>query len=416
MTERRFNKSIFSRLATTHGFSMAELLVVMGIFIVVIMISSGAFEIIAKSASKLIKSSDSNIQGVIGLEIMRADLASAGYGLPWTSPGTAFVYNFDESQAGANFLANGINPADFNDTNIPVAVDSNKTPRAVQSAAAGSPASAGELGRDYLVIKSTALGDNLAVKKWSYVEGVGATSSLKEWGGAEDVSVGDRVITLKSATVEGKPYRDLVVDPATFKFSPLPDGFYYAVPAKSGGKYIPPAAYQADSGDIFLVYGVSSSKNLTFPYNRVDYYIKRPTTAGSITARCAPGTGILYRANLNHTGGGTIPDPLLECVADMQVVYSLDTNGDGGVDQWADDLATLSAATIRAQLKEIRVFILAQDGQKDSSYTYPSSTVQVGDRGGRAYDLTQLDGIGTEWRRYRWKVYMLVVSPANINN
>lgn len=419
MTLSRQQHKSFTKLSTEAGFTLIELLVVMGIFIVVIMISANAFERIAKVASQQTASSGSNIQGIVGLEIMRSDLERAGYGLPWPAPSSVTLFTTDESLVAANTLANGIDPKTFNDKNIPVSVDPYKAPRAIQSAAA-TGAGAWENGRDYLVIKATSLGMSAAAKKWSYLEGVGATTSIKEWGNTDDFVPNDRVITLRSITEESKPYRELI--------GPSSDAphFSYAVGAKSAGKYLAPAGYQAGTSDIYVAYGVNSQADhsdpgaLRAPYNRVDYYIKRPS---DIPARCAPGTGVLYKANLNHNSSGDVTTyPLLECVADMQVIYSYNTTPDvagSGVNYHDNDAyhSTLSAQTIRDQLREIRVYILAQEGQKDPSYTYPTSTVQVGYAPyGRAYDLTALDGIGNGWKNYRWKIYTMVVSPKNINN
>jgi prepilin-type N-terminal cleavage/methylation domain-containing protein len=388
------------------GFTLLELIVVMGIFIVVIMISSQAFERIIKVGKKEIASNESNIQGVVGLEILRADLEKAGYGLPWPAPSSpTFVFDFEESQVGANVLANGIDPAMFNDKSIPVAVDAKKVPRAIQSAAA-TGAQNWENGRDYIVIKGTSLGLSDAAKRWGTLEGLGAASTYQITNSSDDVKVGDRVITLKSVTEEKKPYRELL-GTSTGNFS-------YTVAGAN-----PPAGFRAESTDIHVVYGVEDSGTLRAPYNRVDYYIKRPTASGEMPARCAPGTGVLYKAHLNHSGGGVVQYPLLECVADMQVVYSLDTNEDGGVDLHSDEniLASMSSETIRRQLKEVRVYVLAQEGNKDMSYSYSSPTVQVGGYGrGRSYDLTALNGIGNEWRNYRWRIYTVVAAPKNINN
>jgi hypothetical protein len=416
MTFSRLKFKALDKLGGNAGFTLIELVVVMGMFIVVIMISANAFEKITKVASQQISSSDSNIQGIVGLEIMRSDLERAGYGLPWPAPSSASVFATVESQVAANALANGIDPKAFNDNNIAIAVDPKKAPKAIQSAAA-TGAGAWENGRDYLVIKATSVGMNDAAKKWSYLEGTGATTSIKEWGHADDVLPNDRLITLRSITVDGKPYRELVGPGADAPH------YSYAVGSKSGGKYLAPAGYQADSSDIYVAYGVNSKADhsdpgvLRAPYNRVDYYISRPA---DIPAHCAPGTGTLYKALTQADGLVTNSQyPLLECVADMQVIYSLDTNGDGGVDMHGkeDILSSMSAQDIRDQLKEIRVYILAQEGKKDSSYAYRSSTVQVGDApSGRAYDLTQLSGIGNEWKNYRWKVYTIVVTPKNINN
>lgn len=402
MTDRHHLKNV-------HGFTLLELIVVMGLFIVIIMISTSAFEKIVTMSSQQIKSSESSIQGVVGLEMMRNDLEHAGYGLPWE---LSFVANFEESQVAADFLAKGIDPAFFNDKNN-VSGDTNKVPRAIHSVAAVG-AGDWENGRDYIVIKSAYAGMNTTAKKWSYLEGTGVASTIKIWGNTEDFSANDRVITLDSKN------RRLVGADMTH--------FSYPVPAAS--PLTPPAAYQTTQDtDVYLVYGIKSSADAlastdpSVPYNRVDYYIKRPASVDDISTRCAKGTGILYKAVLSHSGGGVSQYPLLDCVADMQVIYTLDTNEDGGGDLHADEniLSSMSSADIRKQLKEIRVYILTHEGQKDTSFTYPSSTVQVGEFGlGRPsdhpYDLTKLSGIGTDWEHYRWKIYTLVVIPKNINN
>jgi len=390
------------------GFTLVELVIVMGIFIVVIMISAGAFEKIATISTQQIKTADSNIQGILGLEMMRSDLVHAGFGLPYALD---FVADFEECQAVADRYANGIDSTIFNDKNNTASGDSNKVPRAIQSAAAtGSTAEAYELGRDYLSIKSTYVGANIFSKKWSYIEGSGPTSNIKLWG-KDDLVENDQVIVLDART------RALIGTDMTH--------FYFSVPALSGGKYTPPTDYQPlHDYDNYLVYGIkqysSGSPNVAFPYNRVDYYIHRPSKASDISTRCAPNTGLLYKAVFNHilgtNAGGATQYPLLDCVADMQVIYSLDTNEDGGVDLHGNEdiLSALTAEQIRKQLKEARVYVLTHDGQKDRNYTYPTSTIHVGEFGlGRDYDLTALTP--TEWSKYRWKVYSLVVVPKNIN-
>lgn len=391
-------------LAGSSGFSLVELLIVMAIFLGVIMISTSAFNNILTGAKQQAKSAESNIQGIVGLEILRSDLENAGYGLPWR---LSYVDDYEESEVADNYLANGIKPADFNDK-FNASDDTNKVPRGIQSGTA-TGAEEWENGRDYLVIKSASIGMNATSKKWSFVEGYGATSAIKEWG-SDDFVENDRVITLDSKT------RTLIAVSKT--------DFYYAVPAKVGGKFVPPSSYQpTQDTDVYLVYGINWWNNptstLRAPYNRVDYYIHRPALDRDISPRCAPGTGILYKANLNHTGGGVTQYPLFDCVADMQIVYGLDTNGDGGVDLHGneDELKFLSAKTIRDQLKEVRLYLLTHEGQKDNAFNYAGGpTVQIGDFGmGRAYDLSKLQNIGTTWKNYRWKIYTIVVTPKNIN-
>ena len=395
-------------IADNAGVTLVELIVVMAIFIIVIIVTSGAFERILSGSTNISKSAESNIEGIVGLEIMRIDLESAGFGMPYEMN---FVADFDESQVATDYLAPGINPQDFNDKKLSLGADPNKIPRAVQSKKAATTGVAN--ARDYLVIKSTAIGMNSASGKWGNIvqdpakdiATYGYIPIIKKWNTTTDLAKDDRVITM---TAENRR----LVGTGMSNFS-------YTL-TESGGSLVPDSSYkpQSDStsdSDNYLVYGVSSTSNLSFPYNRVDYYIKTPA---DISPRCASGSGILYKAVLNQVGGGVTQYPLLECVADMQVVYSLDTSPDDtlGVDLHVneDGLAGLTAKEIRQQLKEIRVYLLTQDGVKDSLYKYPTSTILVGEtfgniQFGRLFDLTQV----TDWARYRWKIYKLVIRPKN---
>ena len=67
------------------GFTLIELIVVMAVFVVVIAISGDAFKTVLQQASKLFRSEESNIEGIVGLEVFRHDLQQAGYGL-YTEP------------------------------------------------------------------------------------------------------------------------------------------------------------------------------------------------------------------------------------------------------------------------------------------------------------------------------------------
>jgi hypothetical protein len=109
--------------------------------------------------------------------------------------------------------------------------------------------------------------------------------------------------------------------------------------------------------------------------------------------------------------------PILDCVADMQVVFVSDNDGDGEANDINQDLI-LTAEAVR-KVREVRVYILAQEGQRDRSYTYPNQTVRVGEtiatggigNVGRDFDL---DANVTDWQRYRWKLYTMVVRPVNL--
>ncbi|MCK4278719.1 MAG: PilW family protein, partial [Desulfurellaceae bacterium] len=166
---------------------------------------------------------------------------------------------------------------------------------------------------------------------------------------------------------------------------------------------------------VYLIYGVATS-NPGAPFNRVDYYLKDP---GIPPSECATGTHTLYRGVMNSSGNFGPPYyPLLHCVADFQVGFGLDTNGDGKINSWVDGSAAhplpSTADKIRSQLKQVRVYILVQNGTKDKDYNYPHNLIYVGDNSigiGRNFALsTQI----TDHKHYRWKLIKLVVEPKNL--
>jgi hypothetical protein len=125
------------------------------------------------------------------------------------------------------------------------------------------------------------------------------------------------------------------------------------------------------------------------------------------------------KAVLRHNDGGFDFMPLLDCVADMQVIYRRDTNNDGTIDNTTDDISALTAEQIRDQVREVRVYIIAHEGQRDVNYTYPNSTIAIptdpSDPGaglGSTFNLST--SIGTGWQNYRWKAYTIVVNSNNL--
>ena len=168
------------------------------------------------------------------------------------------------------------------------------------------------------------------------------------------------------------------------------------------------------------------------PFNRADYFI----SSSNVPQRCAKHTGVLEKAVVNQGGGGLSFLPLLDCVADMQVIYFLDMDGNGrpGTVSNADGTSTTTccqdqpsessypdvvpqtlndASDIRNRVKEVRVYILTHEGQKDINYTYANRTITVGEFGlGSTFDLQET--MGTDWQHYRWKLYTLVVRPDNL--
>jgi len=354
-----------------EGFSLIELLIVITLLAIVVVMSSNTFTIALKQSGQQTKIVESQVEGIIGLELLRYDIEHAGYGLPWAFK-NAINYNEATTSPAIN----------YNDSSAGI-------PRALL---VGNDT--GFNVSDYLVIKAITASTNSAAQKWTYIVTGGQP---KQWTPASvNLQNGDRVIVIR-------PRVDVMTQPTL-----VMDGtdFFCAY----NGSNFPAAFKPTQTGERYLIYGVSTSTDPSMPFNRTDYYVKRPA---DIPTHCAPGTGILYKGVVNQDDGALTELPVIDCVADMQVIFRLDTNGDGAVDSQVNSLAALTAQQIREQIKEVRVYILAQEGQRDTGYSYPNQVITMGEYGlGRNFDLATY--VGTEWNRYRWKTYTLVAKPKDL--
>lgn len=388
-------------LRDQRGFTLTELIVVMAIFTVVIMVTSNTFKTVITAAGQQSKSAETQIEGIVGLEVLRGDLEQAGFGLPWTFQSTLTNYkepNLD-GQRPDSFWASG--------TSLNSLKDDPNPPRAVQSG--NTTFNLGDDGRgsSCLVIKSIVASTNQAAKKWTSIAYTATSKTTTTWDSPDlNPKKEDRVIVLRTTFTNNLPQRQLGVNSGGAFFSMFGTATYSNVTTLT----VPHT-----DGDIFQVYGVDDG-DTWMPFNRADYYVTRPA---KMPATCAPGTGILYKSTANQGGAGSgfTEIPLLDCVADMQVVYGLDTSGAGFINSHLATPNLTTAQAIRDQVKEIRVYILAQEGKKDTSYRYPTSTVNVGeDFGGglqgRTFNLQK--HIGPEYLNYRWKIYTIVVRPKNL--
>jgi prepilin-type N-terminal cleavage/methylation domain-containing protein len=397
-------------MENNKGYSLVELLIAMGLFTVVAMVISVTFNNLISQGAKQTRSATSQIGGIVGLEMLRTDIAHAGFALPWSYQITP---TFTEV-SGPPVTGTGINATTFTNFNETV------PPHAVLAA----PTDAGSTptGPDYLVLKSALLAFNSpSIGRWGIIDyGPGSTGTVRRIGDANtDVRAGtDRLITLDiSYDTLGNESRQLLMGSAT--------NFSYQVSSSSTPPYSPPAAFQAaDINHNAYAYAISDtgSAQLHMPYNRADYYVDfnaaKPTS-------CNPNTGVLYKAAAGQ--GGTFKDanntlltyPLLNCVGDMQVVFVRDPNSNGTLsydDPNAIAVTSLSAADLRQQLKQVMVYILSHDGGKDTSYTYPGTSITVGYAGaGQTWLENDLQTkFGANWKNYRWKVYGIAVNMPNM--
>jgi prepilin-type N-terminal cleavage/methylation domain-containing protein len=430
-----------------RGFSLVELLIVMVIFAVIMMISASSFESIIKINMRESKSIQSQIEGTVGLEILRGDIAAAGYGIPWSFQITPDVTKYLEADLGADNPIKGLSADDFNDAPANKDVASPPpiaAPRAVVvgSVPTGQAPMIGGVtntnpGTDYLVFKSAMAAFNTVVGKWAFVNySSTAGGYITKKNSTQDL-LDNEVVTAHRNVFSGSNQRqhELAMENAqnfSFKLTTKNTNGNFVPPNTN---YMPSGSYTDPSGvkintETMLVYGIKkldagSTDTLRMPYNRADYFVMRPSS--SMPAKCNKGTGVLYKAVIINTmdanGGGRTLYPLLDCVGDMQVIFDMQDSVDANKTMTVDTLSGLTAADIRSRLKSVRVYILTHEGSKDTGYTYPytnaSNVITVADDKtpslGRVFSATDMQNFfGTDWRNYRWKVYTIVGTPYNL--
>lgn len=376
------------------GFTLIELLIATTIFIIAIAAIARLFITTAGQFKQQSKMTETYIEGMIGLEHLRLDIGHAGYGLPW---------NLDLDGNGTNDAA--YTEAVDNGSTVQVETAYNDSTTGVPPRAFVSGDGEGANGSDVLVIKAVNIAMNEASQKSTTLQ---AGNVKRVWGIASEDFAGsaDRLIIIdpgstdaNSRTLRNTTYPSTINDSSTGGFAPTGD----AVNAT------------------YIIYDVApwtpTAPTIRMPFNRADYYIN---TTGTIPARCAAGTGIFYKATVNQSDGALNPLPLLDCVADFQVVYGLDTDPNTGVIAYSNSLAGFDAKDIRNRVKEVRIYILAHEGQRDTRYTFDEFTgtatcatcIRVGRSAvlGRDFDILGI----TDFLNYRWKVYTLIIKPTNL--
>jgi prepilin-type N-terminal cleavage/methylation domain-containing protein len=388
------------------GFTMVELLITMVVFVFVMAAASQIFSGLLTQFKQQSKISETNIEGVVGLEILRQDLEHVGYGLPWIIP-AAVTYR----------EATGVTASNYNDCNGTAPCNA---PRGVVSG--NNITFSGFTNVDYLVIKATNVALNDASQRWTTLKIAPFTApeNPRQWTPAsENLASNDRVIVIAPGSNDANARR-LIANVASF----------YTTFGNVTNAPWPPT----DNTETHLVYGINTTGDPSpqRPFNRADYFIARTDQSGTnITPqRCAPNTGVLVKAPIKQDTSGNNYDtylPLLDCVADMQIVYALDNDENGSfedgvgtpADAYMDDITALTAQQVRNRVKEIRVYILAHEGQREQNYVYPAETIGVpaapdpASGLGRTLDIKAMIG-DPDYQHYRWKLYTLAVKPIDL--
>ncbi len=421
------------------GFTLLELIVTMALVIAVVIITGTAFEKIIKNTSQIVSSEESNIEGVVGLEMLRHDLQQIGFGLP-NAYDVAPRYA-ETASAPASLLNDGHGTSAAG--GVPRAVVSleNVTDTAYTTGNTYNIIS----GTDYLAIKASTVGRSQASKKWTFMTYTSVTTNKvpNQWS-----SQADNFSASNSAIVVNRTYAadtGLVTNNLVYNTS-TPLTYWTTNPTVplTDDSFYPAAASQ-----MYYLYGIDDG-NLRMPFNRADYFVARPSSTSAIPATCALGTGILYKAVVNHADGTMTYFPLLDCVADMQLVFGWDVKNSGVIDEsnaYNTDVSKISVTStigttaaqiktimedsesIRTKLKYVKLYIMVQEGRKKPDYTNTNNLINntlavvVGDVGPnppsnaaltRGYSAANLTTLG--WLNYRWKIYRIVVRPKNLSS
>jgi len=345
-----------------RGFTLVEVMISLAILMLVMTAVSTFFLGSIRQFKVQSRIAQTGMDTLIGVELLRKDIGQAGYGVPWN------------------------NIPSYNDAASGILSDTNLAPRGVASVNNGG------LNRsDYLVIKAATVGTSDAGRKWTTLQ-VGDVK--RAWttvpAGAENLNSTDRVIVV-SPGISDTTWRSLVAAAGwetaynnTAAFAPL------------------------DASDTRVIYGIDGGAGLRMPFNRADYFV----STANVPQRCAPNTGVLVKAVVKHSDGTLdAPLPLLDCVASMQVQFDLDTDQDGTADDLSrNDISGFDARQVRDQVKQIRVSLLAHEGEYDKDYLHSVSSINLGDV---SVDLTDA-AFQSKGRNYRWKVYTLSVTPQDL--
>jgi prepilin-type N-terminal cleavage/methylation domain-containing protein len=360
------------------GFSLLEMLAAIAILGILMALSSQLLMHMVTGQKKEAGIVTNQFEVSLGLEMLRNDVTNAGFGLADEFQGTPSQYT--EAATSPATLFN----------NAP------SVPRAIQHANTVS-ASGYIQNSDYLVIRSPAVGMESAAGKWTNI----TSTRVHFWNDVNlDMTTNDYMIVIKPRVQAGGNSRLIV------------SGGAYAIKYPGQAADLP-TGFQPDTsaGERFLAFGMGT-KDPTMPFNRADYYIGTPAVANP---NCAPGTGTLFK---NVIGDTSSPYALIDCVANMQVVFNLDTNLDGVPDLLTNNISGIDTYKVKEQVKEVHIYILGHEGASDKQYRseLASSSVIVGPSAalGTTVDVSTLDATSsTAWKNYRWITYRLVVKPKS---
>jgi prepilin-type N-terminal cleavage/methylation domain-containing protein len=398
-----------AKIADNRGFTLIEMVVVTAVFIVVLMITGNALKTILDKGTTTLRSDESNIEGVAGLEMLRHDLQQAGFGL-FTDATSTPTYT---EAAGAPYST-------FNDANA--------IPRAIVTG--NNLSTTGVLtNTDYLAIKGTSLGVSAVSQFWATLPDTGVP---KRWGRDDFTNTTDKVIVIDQRYDNNKKkvVRRLVqVSTTNYGVSYSSTGAFTDL----GGTNVS-TTYTPATGNMYTLFGIDSGvATFQAPFNRTDYFINRDA---STPESCSPAAGKLFKMVMNVSDGTFNQYPVLDCVADMQIILGWNTTampetnnevegytGAGCVGFSGSSASGVTPGNfcadpveVNKRLRMVMIYLLAQDGRRDPNFVNTNTNMVIGDSQldpsgnlTKSVDLTTAD-----FRNYRWKLYRVLVRPKNI--
>ena len=402
-----------------RGMTLVELMVSLAIAMIIIGVATTAYVKLQRTHRTHSRLSQDYMDRLNGLKLLRYDIEMAGFGLPSSlAPGATYT-------EAAAVLGGFYNPALLNDSgSVP------SGPRALAHLN-----NSGANNSDVLVIKSSAANtfNNSTGKKWSMILSA-PTPQVKLWG--------DPVMDFTAGGGGVNADNFIILDNTGLL---LPGEGQWSCYKFNAGYFANASAIPYPNPQyVYYIFGLDNSTGgHNMPFNRVDYYLDN--IPGAYPSYCAPNTYTLYRSVVDQVTGQLNPTPLIDCVMDFQVAFGL-VNGAGAI-QWQDNLVGMSAVQIQQQLREVRVFVLYQEGRGDTGKSpdfRASGIFNLGDQdiahgldstnypappnGFQQWSSLALPGTpslstfnpaaataGAD-NQYRWKILEMDVKPMNLLN
>lgn len=372
------------------GLTLVELMVSLAIVLLVIAAATAAYIRIMRTYSTQGALSQNFMQNLTGFELLRYDIEMAGFGLPQYITGISYA----EALAQGDYTSNAppYDPAVLNEASASLN-NANGPPHpfvlstTTQTTLWGKP--------EVLAIKSSLADINSASSHFALVS-----------DGQEPIATlvsGDHYIELDNTGA-------LVPNPSTDSWD---DTFN-------------PTSLPTTNGQVYYLYGLSTGATTRMPFNRVDYYLDNT----NVPKYCDSGTFVLERGVISQTTGMLVSSPLINCVEDFQVAFGIDPTGDATQAlKWQTDLNQenivggqgagypMTAAQMRQYLREVKVYVIYQEGHgkvsPTSGYRFSGSLILGKDLSPNPFSVNTFTPTGVN-AQYRWKLLEIDVKPMNM--